>query len=103
MVQSETPNGQMMLLFPRLLMVQSNPLLQTRRNDHIIAMKKMQVRVLYLFIYFLNKMTFNQQFICCEMVVIRRPQGIHSTYKYDTPFLSRKTAKSALSQPTAEQ
>ncbi len=78
-----TPNteaaGHMMSLFPRQLMVQSDPFWQARKNDHAIAVKKQTNKCLCWL-----KLHLTDNSSDCEMVVIKQPHNIHFTYKGDT-------------------
>ncbi len=93
--------SQMMSLFPRLIMVQSDSLLHTRRNDHITAMEKKYMRIApFQLIHFFCciKMTFNLLWNC----LIRQPHNVYPTHKDNTPFINIKTARSALLWLTIE-
>ncbi len=96
-------DSQMMSLFPCLIMVQSesDPLLQTRKNEHIIAaMKQKKMHVHMFYVEYNNHFNLIGNLFGCEVIV---PHNVKSTYKYETTFLNVKTASSAFSRPTNEQ
>ncbi len=76
-------DSQIMSLIPCLIMVQSDPLLQTRKMIILLPWKK-QTNKCICFCWI--KWHFVDKLFDCEMVMIRQPHEVHSTYKDITLF-----------------